>query len=107
MTQCEMIRVIFSGRSAIIFMLFAIIFSLSLIGFSNTKAQVMNRSEINKIIAGNSAQSVNTSTEVPKPTSPPSWWNITMQNVLHGVISRDNNNIILYSSMHLLSRFTI
>jgi len=55
MTQCEMIRVIFSGRSAIIFMLFAIIFSLSLIGFSNAKAQVMNRSEINKIIAGNSA----------------------------------------------------
>ena len=91
MTQCEMIRVIFPGRSAIIIMLFAIIFSLSLIGISNAKAQVMNRSEINKIIAGNSAQSMNTSRVVPKPTSPPSWWNTTMQNVLHGVIRRDNN----------------
>jgi hypothetical protein len=72
-------------------MLFGIIFSLSLIGISNAKAQVMNRSEINKIIAGNSAQSMNTSRVVPKLTSPPSWWNTTMQNVLHGVISRDNN----------------
>lgn len=91
MTQCEMIRVIFPGRSAIIIMPFVIIFSLSLIGISNAKAQVMNRSEINKIIAENSAQSMNTSRVVLKPTSPPSWWNTTMQNVLHGVISRDNN----------------
>jgi hypothetical protein len=79
-----MIRVIFPGRSAVIIMLFGIILSLSLIGISNAKAQVMNRSEINKIIAGDSAQSMNTSRVVPKPTSPGDSKEITERNVCHG-----------------------
>ena len=45
-----MVKVIVPARSAIIIMLLAIIFSLSLTGISNAKAQVMNRSEIDKII---------------------------------------------------------